>query len=259
MRMIWTSLLLGLSAGAQGQSWNYSDFSSTAGLSLNGATAPAGNALRLVPSSPDLAGSAFADTQVALNPLLGFSTSFSFLVSPDPQSGLGVTDGFAFLLQTVGPEALGAPGQGLGYVGLTDSVAVVFRGRGPSFIGLIAGGVDPAELPEPFNPPDSVPLAEGSFYGSPYHAWIDYTPGVLRVFVSGDAQKPADPLMQTAISLDGLLGPQAWVGFSAGNGGAFSSQDILRWDFSVSAVPEPQAWALMLLGLGAFCLRRQAR
>ena len=55
--------------------------------------------------------------------------------------------------------------------------------------------------------------------------------------------------MTAPVDVFGTLGSEAYVGFSAGNGGAFGSQDILTWSFTTAAVPEPESWGLMLSGL----------
>jgi hypothetical protein len=164
-----------------------------------------------------------------------------------------VTDGFAFLLQNVDANALGAAGQGLGYVGISPSVAVVFRGRAPVVIGVITGGVDPAALAIPFQPPGYVSPPEGSFYGQNEYAWIDYDPSAkeLSVYMNTADTKPGSAIMSTNVDVFGTLGSQTYVGFSAGNGGAYGNQDILNWSFaSGTAVPEPSALVLLLTALG---------
>jgi hypothetical protein len=261
-------LLLGLlvSVLTAGQAvagiFSYSDFSSMAGLTTNGDAAQAGNVLRLVPSSDTQSGTAYQTIAVPLNGTTAFSTSFEFLVTSDPNSSLGATDGFTFLLQNdiAGANALGAGGEGLGYVGISPSVAVVFRGRAPSFIGVITGGVDAADLPVPFQPSGYTAFTEGAFYDKDEFAWIDYDPSsmVLSVYLSSTSLKPGSPVMSTMVDVFGNLGSQAYVGFGAGNGGAFGSQDILNWSFTSTSVPEPATLSLLALG-GLAMLRRRRK
>jgi hypothetical protein len=247
---------------AAATSFSYADFSSTAGLTLNGNAAQAGSVLRVVPSVASQAGTAYRTAAEPLNATTGFSTAFEFNVSTDPLSALGVTDGFTFLLQNdaAGANALGAAGQGMGYAGLSPSVAVVFRGRDPNLIGVITGGVDPANLPIPFQPAGYYTGTEGQFYGQNEFAWIDYDAStqLLSVFLSNGSTKPGTPIMTTAVNIFGTLGPQAYVGFSAGNGGAFGNQDILNWSFTTETVPVPAATWLFGSALGLLGFRRRS-
>lgn len=252
-------LALALLAGpALAVSVDFPDFSSTAGLTLNGNAAQVGNVLRVVPNVDSQAGSFFLTGAVALEPTTSFSTRFRFHVATNAADP---TDGFSFLLHNdaAGAGALGGAGQGLGYTGLSPSVAVVFRGRNPNLIGVITGGIDPANLPTPFQPPGFYTGAEGEFYNQDQYAWIDYNPvsTQLRVYLSGSAVQPASPVMSTLVDLTGTLGGQAYVGFSAGNGGAFGDQDIQSWSFSTSAVPEPGTGVALALGLLALGLARR--
>ncbi len=253
------ALVTSIASAANATTINYSDFSSVAGLTLNGDAAQAGSVLRVVPSADTQAGTAYSSTAVPLNASTSFSTSFEFLVTTDPSSGLGVPDGFAFLLQrdAAGAHALGAGGQGLGYVGLSPSVAVVFRGRGPSFIGVITGGTDPANLSNPFDPPGSTSFGtDGAFYEQNEFAWIDYDAGthLLDVYLSTTSVKPGAAVMEASLDLFGELNSHAHVGFSAGNGGAFGSQDILNWSFTSDAVTVPEPSSLALFGAGLLSL-----
>lgn len=239
---------------------NYTDFASTAGLTLNGDAAPVGNVLRLVPNADSKSGTAFLTAPISLDSATGFSTAFEFKVTTDTGNP---TDGFTFLLQNdaAGFSALGADGQGLGYVGLAPSVAVVFRGRDPNLIGVITGGVDPADLSTPFQPAGYYTGTEGEFYNRNAYAWIDYdaTTRNLSVYLSASSTKPGNVIMSTTVDVFATLGSQAYVGFSAGNGGAYGSQDILNWSFT-SPVPEPQTYAVLLAGLGlvGWRIRRRA-
>ena len=245
-------------APAAALTFNYTDFSSVAGLNINGDAAQSGSVLRLVPSTDTQSGTAYYGTPLGLGTGNTFSTAFEFNVTTDRSSALGPPDGFTFLLQSVGPNAVGAGGQGLGYAGLSPSVAVVFRGRAPSFIGVITGGTDPADLPIPFDPPGSTPFAEGAFYEKNEFAFIDYSAGILSVYLSDTSTKPLAPVMTTAVDLSSALGPQSYVGFSAGNGGAFGTQDILSWSFTTDAtIPEPPAVLLLAAGLLSLGLYRR--
>ncbi len=232
----------------------YSDFSDVSGLTLNGDAAQVGgNTLRLVPNLDSRAGTAYQTAPVPFTASTAFSTSFEFNVITDPGNP---TDGFTFLLQNLGVNALGAAGQGSGYVGIAPSVAVLFRGRGPAFIGVVANGVDPL----PSYPPGAMPHTEGDFYNQNEFAWIDYNPTttLMSVFLSPTSTKPAVADMSTTINVAATLGSQAFVGFSAGTGGASGTNDILKWSFTSNPVPEPGTIGLLLVGaLGVMGRRRR--
>ena len=236
-----TLIIAGLmSAGlAQASGFNYPDFSSVGGLTLNSDAAQVGNVLRVVHNAQSLAGSAYANTPVALTANTAFSTAFEFNITTDPGNP---TDGFAFLLQNdpQGVTAVGGAGQGSGYTGLSPSIAVLFRGRGPAFVGVVANGVDPL----PGAPAGATTHPEGDFYNQNEFAWIDYNPQttLLSVFLSPTSTKPAVADMSTVIDVVGTLGSQAFVGFSAGTGLGTGDNDILSWSFD-SASPTPDSGA----------------
>ena len=110
------------------------NFGSTTGLTLNSsATATSsvsgdGTVLRLAAATTNDVGSAFVNTP--LNVGTGFSTTFSFrLTSPggstDATNASGA-DGLVFAIQRTGTTALGASGEGMGYLNIGSSVGVEF-------------------------------------------------------------------------------------------------------------------------------------
>jgi len=102
---------------AQAQ-FSYTDFSSTAGLQLNGSAAAANNGsanvLRLTPGTYDQNGNAWYTTQIPLS--AGFTSTFTFQFTGEGGSG-GHADGIAFVIQGApgGIHAGGYYGGGIGY------------------------------------------------------------------------------------------------------------------------------------------------
>jgi hypothetical protein len=247
MRFVVLACLTVSLAGAA--SINYNDFGGdTSNLQLNGVASIQGSALQLVPNVDSVAGTAYEKTAVSFSGDTWFSTSFKFNISTDPGN---VTDGFAFVLQNDIVSALGDGGRGNGFTGIQPSLAVIFRDRGPAFIGAVVNGEDTLNN-DPAGPVDATAFdPEGTFYNEDEYAWIDYNPytAILSVSLSETNTKPGTPVMSTSVNAAAILGSQAWVGFSAGNGAGTGTQDILSWSFE-SGVPEPGTFGLYTLGLG---------
>lgn len=221
-----------LSTGvASAASFTLSDFSDVSALTLNGAAAQVGTALRVVPNTMSLAGTAFWTAPILFDVNTAFSTSFKFNITTDAGNP---TDGFTFLLQSQGINAVGQVGQGSGYAGLSPSVAVLFRGRSPAFIGVIENGVDPL----PSEPAGATTHVENDFYNQNEFAWIDYNPLTtqLSVFLGTSATKPGVADMITTVDIASIVGSSAYVGFSAGTGGGYGDNDILNWSFDSNKV-----------------------
>ena len=119
---------------------NYGDFSTGAGLQINGnAGAPAtgedgvSKVLRLTPATGSQAGSAFSLNTVHLGSTASFSTAFTFQIwnhgysgnYPDGTGNPAGADGIVFVLNTVS-NSVGSAGQGVGYQGIPHSVGIKF-------------------------------------------------------------------------------------------------------------------------------------
>lgn len=251
----------------------FNDFSSTAGLQLNGSAAQAGTVLRVTPAVDNRAGSVFSTNAISLADNASFSTAFSFRFS-NPDRGFcdgGAVcgaDGLVFVLQTVSNN-VGGVGGGIGYFGLSKSVAIEFdtwdNGGDPSIqdidsnhLGLNVNGSLKSLL--------SVPVTEADLNaGDDWNAWIDYDgiSHLIEVRLTRSAARPAAALLSFSrdLALD-LQSTSAFAGFTSGTGLSNANHDLLSWrlrnDFDPigrdpvtppGLLPTPASLPLVLAGL----------
>jgi hypothetical protein len=268
-------VVLGLHRTAARADFSYPDFSSLAGLQLNGNAAQAGTALRLTPATFFQGGSAFTTASTPLGSANSFSTYFQFQITNsggigDPD-GIGA-DGIVFVIQTVSNN-VGAAGGGLGYQGIPNSVGIEFDtyynfehdplGNG-NHVGINLNGT--------FSPSNTVLEPIRFNDGQVWNAWVDYNGATdgLEVRWSLNTLRPVLAQHSATVDLEAVLGQNtAFLGFTAGTGSGWGNQDILRWEFVDSfapignePVPEPASlllWGVGGLGLVAFRRRRGAR
>ncbi|MEO8100274.1 MAG: L-type lectin-domain containing protein [Acidobacteriota bacterium] len=232
------------------------------------------------PAADPPAGAAWTPT--TMNVANPFSVSFSFRMSDatgqtDPADGSG-GDGIAFVIQNDfrGTSAIGRGAGGMGFMGIFDSVAVMFDtyqnnyaygDPNGNYVAVNTRGTD-FNVPhhfctagqlttDPALPPDlpgvtctSNPSLAMATVASPlfgdgaiHNALIGYNTGQLSVTLDG--------ILILVVSLDlpktlNLAnGSDAFLGFTAGTRFSYQNQDILS--FSVNPTPEPGT-ALTLLG-----------
>jgi glucose/arabinose dehydrogenase len=216
-------------------SFNYSNFASTSGLTLNGNAARSGNALRLTPATAAQVGSAFYTTPISVNADTSFQTQFQFNLS----GGTSGADGFTFVLQNDpdGAAAIAEGGGNLGYGSgtnaITSSLAIEFDtfqntwDTGNNQISLLRDGAITAPLA-------TVTPTLDLNSGSAINAWVDYNGATnrLEVFLSSSTTKPATAVLTQTIDLAAVVGSRAFVGFTGGTGGLNNAQDINQWQFS---------------------------
>jgi hypothetical protein len=253
-----------LSATARGD-FSYNDFSSVAGLKLNGSAAQDGDKLQLTPAEFGQSGSAFTTTTSPLGPSNSFSSFFQFQITASggigDEDGPGA-DGLVFVIQTVSNN-VGASGGGLGYQGISPSLGIEFdtfnngagfndpngNHAGIDLDGNIAS-VKTTEEPTRFN------------NGAVWSAWVDYNGATndLEVRWSLTGIRPTAAQLSDTVDLTGLLGKDsAFLGFTAGTGSGDGDQEILSWQFRDSFNPIPEPSSVALLGLGALASLAAAR
>lgn len=215
----------------------YDDFSSIAGLVINGDAAQAGTALELTTQAEDQAGSVFFDLPISLDNDASFRSSFSFEII----GGTNGADGLTFTIQNdpEGALALGAAGSALGYSGITNSVAVEFDTyRNAAFdvndnhVSIVSGSVGNALK-------TSIPTFDLND-ANQYSAWVEYngSSDVLAVYLSDSTAKPALALLKATVDLEVLVGSSAYFGFTAATGGSNNSHQLLSWHLDQQIPPQ---------------------
>jgi hypothetical protein len=260
----------------------FDNFASTSGLTLNGFTQQVANdgvgdtnVLELQPSGGSFDfGTVFSTTQ--LQAATGFSTRFQWRMN-DPvgiSDGTQVgADGLVFTVQTESSSA-GQAGEGIGYQGITPSVAVKFDtfqntvNNDPSsnYIGVATDGdINNADFPG-----GQTNVATQFDNGTIWTGWIDYTGTDLNVYAT-DANttvKPSTPLLSYAVNIPDVLGQSnAFAGFTSADGASSENTYLLDWTYfdffnptgtgggsSTPAVPLPSAACMGLATLGGLGL-----
>ena len=209
------------------------DFIDSSSLQLNGAASVVDGLLRLTPDETWQAGSAFFNQALAIDTDTDFSTQFQFQLSGG--DGANGADGFTFLLNGGGSNALGDAGSKLGYGGIAQSLAIEFdtynwKEVNGNHVALLTNGNTSSHL--------SLGTPGFDLNGSGLlTAWIDYSGQTdeLSVYLSETETRPTAALFEHTIDITSVLGENAYVGFSGGTGGLTNNQDIYNWEFESSS------------------------
>jgi hypothetical protein len=179
----------------------------------------------------------------------GFETTFQWQISRSAQEA--GADGFAFVVQNASGLALGDGGDGIGYSGIANSLAVEFdtlQNPPEEFEGelgdpndnhisvqsrgMLSNSADPSFS---LGSTTTVPFLGD---GNVHTAKVVYVPGTLTIFLD-DLTSPVLIVrvdLGTTLSLDN---GQAWVGFTAATGGRSQAHDILSFSFVGTEEAQP--------------------
>lgn len=181
-----------------------------------------------------------------------FDTEFQFQLTKPGGLGRGA-DGFAFVLQNSGPDAIGGRGASGGFAlgdgwgrpdrsGIPNSIAVFFDtfrngdAQDPSdnYIAICTNGT----VRDMRWPPPRLGVAaklKTRMKDEKIHSVrIEYRKPVMAVFLD-DME---NPVLTAAVDLSTVLDRtgRAWVGFTASTGSGFENHDILNWSFRTPEV-----------------------
>ena len=198
-----------------GTSWSFN----------GGASLVSSGTVQLTDGNYNEAQSSFFDTPVDID---AFKASFTYQDLTGPSSA----DGLAFVLQNspAGPDALGQDDGGLGFSGITPSVALAFNlysgeGVGMAFetnsLSYIFGGNSAyiSTAPVSFNSGDLINVT------------MTYADGIVSVTLT-DQSTLQSYTANYAAYLPGLLGGHtAYVGFTGGTGAITSQQQVSNFSF----------------------------
>ena len=200
------------------------EFAASALYLNGGAAVTSGGMLQLTDGSGNEARSAWFNTKV---PDQIFNTEFTFKI---PTSG---ADGMTFTLQGQGPTALGGTGGYFGYYGITPSIAIWFNYYAGNTTGLYVNGATPSGVTSTNLSSSGINLSSGDLMD--VHLFYDNTNLTMKLT---DTVSSAMVTLVYPVNIPSIIGGNtAYVGFTGGDGGSTSTQDVVSWMYGSPILP----------------------
>ena len=194
-------------------------------LYLTGNCKVAKDRLRLTAAEPNQSGSCWFNQKVGLKN--GFETEFTFEINGNDTQEKG-GDGFAFVLQNQSTNTSASTGDGLGYQKIPNAIVIEFdthKDADDKTRNQVALMEYDAEKKQ-YNRKSTVHEIPELNDGKPHFARIEYRAGWLHFFLDSYIF----PVLSSKIDVSGILKAEnAWIGFTAATGKAYSNHDILAW------------------------------
>ncbi len=194
--------------------------------------------LRLTPSMPNQRGACwYIKKKIDLEK--GFETEFTFKIHANDAKFKG-GDGFAFVIQNVGPNAIGGFGDNIGYKGISNAVVIEFdthRDEDDKTRNQVALMKYDAETGT-YTREATVHEIRELNNGEEHFARIEYKDGYLVFYMDSYLF----PVLSYKLSVTERIGAsdnQAWIGFTAATATAHSHHDILSWSLA-EFLPPPE-------------------
>ncbi|MCY2953770.1 MAG: PA14 domain-containing protein [Planctomycetota bacterium] len=217
---------------------NYVNFADTTGLTLNSATnvtpVDDGNGntvLQLTDAVNDQMGAVFSD---AVYDISGFTANFDFQIL----AGTGNADGFAFVIQNIGVDALGGIGGAMGYENIGQKSAAIKFDFYPGLntTGLYQFGDGVGETARALDVGAAgIALTSNAIY----HVELLYDGSTLRQTIT----TPSNPAIKWThdyknVNLPAvMLGTTAYIGFTGATGDANARQWLNSFSFDNTKTP----------------------
>ncbi len=213
-------------------------------LSINGTSGKIDGAmLRLTDGNNSQKASVYYKQQVSV---AAFSTQFELRLKN------AVADGMTFVIQGIGPTAIGKMGGGLAYQEMEKSVAVKFdlhsnSGEGTNSTGLYLNGA----VPEVNNSVDLSGTPINLHSGHPIRVNMDYDGQVLQVTMTDTATQASD-MQSYPVNIPAAVGAStAYVGFTGSSGGLSAVQHVANWTYTTTSARKAGTTPINTVYVGA--------